>query len=319
MANDTILKKLMGVHPSIEMVVRRIYRSSIFKDILVSKAKRKKQQIIESADFKKILEYLELSGIKKGDIVIVHSAYGALKRTGLTPVEIVDGLGSLVGTEGTLAMPVIRKYPESPKEEKALTTSVENILFTYDVQESKVWTGIIPKTLMLKKGACTSRFPLNTLTAIGADAKEMMANNLEGELPTPNGINSAWKFCADRNAWVISIGTDLTHSLTMIHTAEDIKKFDWPIKEWYRKKKFRIIDKDFTCEKIVLERHPRWGMLHFGERKLSRDLISKGIMKTGVVDGVLIEILRSKELIDFLNGKNYNGYPYFWVNKYLKR
>lgn len=313
-----MIKKLMGINPNFEMIVRRFYRSPLFNKLLKSKLKRKKSQAVPPADFKKILEYLELTGIKKGDIVIVHSAYGALKGTGLSTVQIVDELISLVGSEGTVAMPVIRKYPESPDEKDALTQPVENILFKYDVRNSKVWTGIIPITLMKRDGAVTSRLPLNTLCAIGKEAEIMMRNNLEGDNLTPNGITSPWKYCTDRNAWVISLGTDLTHSLTMIHTAEDVMGQNWYVKNWYREKKFRIKDGDFECNKIILERHPKWGMLHFGERKLCRDLLNSKIMKSKEVEGILVESLRSKDLFDFLNAKNKYGYPYFWVKKYLK-
>lgn len=312
MANIGKIQKIMALSPSVEMMVRRIYRNSFFNKLL-SKPKRKKTVNSTSISFDKITEYLKQIGVKEGDIVIIHSAYSPLKPTKLSPAEIVDKLLQLVGQTGTLAMPVIRKYPESPSEEEALTANVSNILFTYDVANSKVWTGIIPKTLMKKEGAVTSRFPLNTMTALGPHAKAMMQDNLKGDLPTPNGINSSWKYCTDQNAWVISIGTDLTHSLTMIHTAEDVLKKDWPVKNWYREKTFKIIDGVFSCEKTVLERHPRWGMLHFGERTLAKDLEAIKVMKSEQVEGVLIESLRSKDLFEFLNSKNKNGYPYFWV------
>ena len=317
MANTGKLKKIMGATPHAEMLIRRLYRNSLINQILYRKVKKKKTITPLKFDFSDVLNHLKSIGVKEGDLLIVHSAYRPLKGSGLSPEGIVDQLLSYVGSTGTLAMPVIRKYPESPQESEALTADISNITFLYDVHHSKVWTGIIPKTLMQKEGAVTSRFPLNTLTALGPLAKEMMENNLKGNLPTPNGINSSWNYCTNQNAWVVSIGTDLTHSLTMIHTAEDVKKYNWPIKNWYREKKFRIVDGDFECEKVVLERHPRWGMLHFGERKLCNDLINDGIMKSTSVNGVLIESLRSKNLFDYLNSRNEKGYPYFWVNKYL--
>lgn len=315
MANISTINKIMAFTPHAEMIVRRIYRNKYLNGLLRTKKKAKTKVRLKEIDFSKVMDYLHSLGINDGDIVIIHSAFRPLKGAGLSPIQIVDQLIHLVGKEGTLAMPVIRKYPESPPESEALTAEVSNIEFTYNVKESKVWTGIIPKTFMNKKHTSTSRFPLNTLTALGPLAEKMMANNLEGDLPTPNGVNSSWKFCTDHNAWIISIGTDLTHSLTMIHTAEDVKKEKWPVKGWYRKKKFKIIDGDFETEKIVLERHPKWGMLHFGERKLSDDLLKRGVMKSTQIEGVLIESMRSKPLFDFLNSKNDKGYPYFWLGK----
>lgn len=318
MANDSVLKKIMGFHPAFEMIVRRIYRSQFLGKFINKKQKQKLNTTPLNISFDKIVEYLRKLGISKGDILIVHSAYGSLKGSRLSPNEIIDKLIAIVGEDGTLAMPVIRKFSESPDEKEALTASIEEIIFTYDVQNTPIWTGVLPKTLMNRDGAVTSRFPLNTLTAMGKHAEIMMQNNLDGELPAPNGINYPWKYCTDHDAWVVSLGTDLTHSLTMIHTAEDVKKENWPIKGWYRKKRFKIQDGDFYCEKTILERHPKWGMLHFGERKLSSDLIKSGVLKSNVIDGVLIESLKSKDLFNFLNSRNSNGYPYFWVKKYLK-
>ena len=166
--------------------------------------------------------------------------------------------------------------------------------------------------------AVISRFPLNTLVAIGPLAKPMMENNLIEGLPTACGINSAWKFCLDNNAYIIGLGIDLTGCLTMIHSAEDILDNKWPIKNWYRKRIFKIIDKEFETIKIVRERHPKWGTLHWAGRTLCKDLIKNNILQTQNIDGITIEVLKSKDLIDFLNSKNSKGYPYFFVKKHLQ-
>jgi aminoglycoside 3-N-acetyltransferase len=308
----------MGLSPHIEMLIRRLYRSPFIFKLLSRNKKPKASQNYSDVDFEKVIQYLKKIGIKKGDILIVHSAFRPLKGAHLSPKDIVNKLIDLVGNTGTLVMPVIRKYSESPSEKEALTASIDHINFTYDVKNSKVWTGIIAKTLMGFENAVTSRFPINTITAIGKHSLEMTKNNLDGDLPAANDENSPWYYCTLNNAWVISLGTDLAHSLTMIHTAEDVNRKKWPIKNWYREKKFTIIDGDFKTEKVVLERKPNWGMLHFGERTLSKDLIRANIMDSKIIEGVLIESLKSAELFSFLNSKNTNGYPYFWVSKYLE-
>ncbi|MGZ5280375.1 MAG: AAC(3) family N-acetyltransferase, partial [Pseudobdellovibrionaceae bacterium] len=160
--------------------------------------------------------------------------------------------------------------------------------------------------------------PLNSMAAIGKEAAQMMQKNLDGKLEAPNGPSSSWMYCANRNAWVVALGTDLTHSLTMIHTAEDGEAHQWPVQNWYRTKKFKIVDGDFVTDKVVLERHPKWGMLHYGERKLCQDLIDHRVMSSSKVNGVVIEVLKAQNLIQFLNQRNQKGYPYFWVGPYLK-
>lgn len=319
MTNVGIIQSAMGYSPHIEMIVRRIYRNKIINNYLSRKKLRTNQIPEHSFDFNEIISYLRSIGVKQGDILIVHSAYKPLKATGLNPNNIIDALLELIGQNGTLVMPVIRQYKELQADERAINEDISNKIIDYDVNKTVVWTGIISKSLMEKPGAVTSRFPLNTICAFGPDAVKMIQNELKDDLPAPNGINSAWKYCADKNAWVISLGTDLTHSLTMIHTAEDVQKESWPVRDWYRKVTFRIIDRDFQIIKTVLERHPKWGMLHFAERKLSNDLIESKIMFSETIHGVLIEGLKSQQLIDFLNNKNKYGYPYFWLRKSLKK
>ena len=96
----------------------------------------------------------------------------------------------------------------------------------------------------------------------------------------------------------------------MIHVAEDVNS-RWPVKDWYRKKNFIINDGVNKIEKTFLERHPKWGTLHFAERTLCKDLASSNLLKTVVVDGILLEAVKAQDLIVFLNRKNNNGYPYF--------
>jgi aminoglycoside 3-N-acetyltransferase len=319
MANKSILEKIMGFSSDFEMIVRRIYRSKVTYFFLKSHGKRKNIISDNPFNFDEIIDTLKKLGVKSGDILIVHSAYKPLKASGLTPDEIIDALLNLVGKNGTLVMPVIRKYAYNDTEQMNFSSNLNDFVFEYDVNTTKVWTGIIPIRMMLRKEAVTSRFPLNTITAIGPDAESMIAKELVENFSSPNGSNSAWKYCMDKNAWVVSLGTDLTHSLTMIHTVEDDNKETWPVKDWYRKVTFKITDYDFEQIITVSERHPKWGMFHFGERRLCRDLLKDNIMTSIEVNSIIVEAIRSKSLFEYLSNRNIGGYPYFWLGKNLKK
>ena len=318
MANSGIFQKTLGFFPDLEMIVRRVYRFGIFQRVVHLNKFRKNPLPDIEFDFNEVIECLKQLGVGKGDILIVHSAYKSLKPCGLSPEDIINSLLSLVGDEGTLVMPVIRQYSYNESNDANLATDLSEHVFEYDVKNSKVWTGIIPNLFMQRSNAVVSRFPLNTLAAIGSEAENMMQKELEGELQPPNGLNSPWKYCMDKNAWVVSLGTDLTHSLTMIHTAEDTIKEAWPVRDWYRPMTFKITDGDVQIVKTVLERHPKWGMFHFGERKLCHDLLKSSVMSSSIVKGVLIETVKSQSLMNFLAAKNQRGYPYFWLRNSQK-
>jgi aminoglycoside 3-N-acetyltransferase len=317
MANKGIKNRIMGLSPYVELCVRYIYWKNIgfFSGVVKNKKKRKVEEYL---DFSKILTYLKSTGISSGDLLLVHSAYGELKRTQKKPVEIIQELKALVGENGTLTMPAIRKYEGEPDITSYVDADITDKVFTYDVHKSTVQTGALPATMVNMEEAVVSRFPLNTLVAIGPLAKPMMKDNLEGDFPTACGINSAWKFCLDNNAYIIGLGTDLTGCLTMIHVAEDVLDDKWPVKNWYRKRVFKIIDGGFETTKIIKERQPKWGTLHWAGRTLCKDLTNKKILHTQNVDGILVEVIKAKELIDFLNSKNSKGYPYFFVKKHLQ-
>lgn len=315
MANDSLTKKLLAISPKIEVLVRRTYWKNIklFSSILQKFVQPKKdvKASLAGIDFKKIIGQLSDWGVNKGDLVVVHSAYRALKGTGMSPNQILDELIRLIGPTGTLAMPAMPIFRNAPNRENYLTEELSKIVFSYDRQKSRTKTGVLPSTLNKYPGAVRSLHPINTMVAYGRLANEIMRDNLKDEFSLPCGKDSSWYKCTLNNAWVVGLGTDLTHSLTMIHVAEDVLDEKWPVKNWYRKKKFRIIDDKQSFEITLRERHPKWGTLCFAERTLCEDLIKKGIMRTAQIDGVILEIMRAKDLFAFLMSKNCNGYPYF--------
>lgn len=310
MANTGLKNKILALSPFIEIIVRNIYwrHKSIF-----SRLNSKRLNSSKLNSFEKIIFQLHQFGLQKGDILMVHSSYEQLENTGKSPKNIIDDLINLIGDEGTLVMNSSRIYPEEKIKQDYINAEYHNEIVTYDVYKSKVWTGVLPFFMLRDKRSRISKFPINPVVAIGKHAAKMIEKNISEEYDYPCGINSSWKFCVDNNALIIGLGVDLTHNLTIMHVAEDIMGDNWPIKNWYRNRKFRIIDSKTNFDKIinVKERNPKWGALHFAERTFCKDLLNEGILKTVTIDGVIVEAIRANELICFLNSKNKAGYPYF--------
>ncbi len=308
MANTGIKNKILSLSPYLELFIRKIYWNN---RVFISKLNNSKPILNQLTDFDKIKMQLQSFGVKKEDILVFHGSYEALENTGNSPKKIIDELLDLVGDKGTLVMNSSRIFPEEKLQENYLTANYSNQIVNYNVQKSRVWTGVLPFFMLKHKEAKISRFPINPIVAIGYHAGKMIENNTIGNLNSSCGFNSSWKYCADNNAIIVGVGTDLTHSLTIMHVAEETMGSKWPVQDWYRERQFRIIDKDFDEIIKVNERKPKWGTLHFAERTLCKDLINSGILKTITIDGVLVEVINSNELITFLNSKNKNGYPYF--------
>lgn len=313
-AKDSITNRILGLSPYIEIATRYLYRHS---NILISSRKKvgrktRKKQSYTLTPFKRILDWVKAQGVRNGDLLILVSGMDGLKPAEITPKQVIGELKNIIGLQGTLAMPTIPFYKEKAKGKELLSQDVSNMVFEYNVKKTLAWTGKIPNVFLRYPGTIRSRHPLNTMAANGPLASEMMKNNLLGDRPLPCGENSSWKYCADRNAKILCLGTDLTHSLTMIHVAEDVNPDKWPIKNWHRDRKFRLVEGNDISEIVVRERHPKWAM-NFAERTLCKDLENSGILLRDLVGDVKVEIIKdSKRLLNYLNNRNGSGYPYYF-------
>ncbi|SDU99322.1 AAC(3) family N-acetyltransferase [Pseudomonas mucidolens] len=318
MANTGLVKKIFALSPHIEMLGRRVYWRNVQR--LAGKVKKsaKKKRPTETEqtkpfDYLALDRYLKDCGARAGSLMVVHSAFAPFKGRVSGPDEMVEFLLGVVGASGTLAMPAMPMFSNSRSVEEYLSTKPDDKVYVYNVQKSRIKTGVLPGALHKRAGSVRSRHPINTMVASGKLAEVLMDGNLTGNSPLACGVNSSWSRCVEHDALIVGLGTDLTHSLTMIHVAEDVKDAEWPVSDWYVEKHFLIKDGDFEESRVLRERAPRWGALHFGERTLCKDLLAAGLLKTAVIDGVVVEVLSAKALIAFLDARNHSGYPYFWV------
>jgi len=317
----SVIARILEVSPYAEVVARRIYWSSPWLIDLASKAGVTTPRTSGAATqrtWDKIEDFLRRHGACAGSLIVVHSSASALKPTGYAPPQIIDRLLDMVGPSGTLAMPAFPKYEGEPQGIERVRADVSELELVYDVQKSVPWTGVLPLRLMRHPGAIRSRHPLNTMVAVGPLARQMMENNMMGERPLPCGAQSSWKFCADHNAIIVALGVDMAHSITMIHVAEDSYEREWPIKDWYRDRKFQIVDQGAISKVVVRERHPRWAA-HYAERTLSRDLKRCGLMASACIDGIPVEVIATDGLLRFLAQRRAKAYPYFMISSRMKK
>ena len=321
MGLKSIYHKFVLLSPQIEVAIRCFYWNNVktlkkFRDFSSDSARVDQ---VKHVDFDKIIDYLRSNGVKKDDIMVVHSSFNALKGAKLSAEEIIDKLYGLVDEGGSLAMPAIRSFEEELNYgdyiENYMNDVAQNFTTVYNVYQSPVTAGLLPFTLMRYDDAEISCFPLNPLTAIGAHAKSMMEHNIDGNLPTAHGPNSAWAYCAEHNAWNIGIGVDIKNYLTIFHVSQEVP--EWPIKDWYFEREFIIKKGKREVPLRIRERRHCWTK-YMAEANFYNDLIRAGILKIAVVDGVLVCMCRSKSLFEFIKEQNNPSYPYFVPQKYRK-
>lgn len=315
MGLSSIYNKLALTSPYVEVMLRSLYWRNIkFLGRYNPHKVAKEEPSDKLVDFANVIDWLKSQGVGEGSLLVVHSSYSALESTGLTATQIIEELLALVGKEGTLAMPAIRRYKEEPHGEDLLNTDTSALICTYDVKKSKIQSGVLPFMLLRKKDSVVSHHPFNPLVAIGPLAKPMMDHNLDGDAPSPHGPNSCWKFCYDHDAFVIGLGVDLDHYNTISHINEEaFGNWKWKDEDWYNKRKFVVIDEEGGKRDVEVKvRKPEWGMLRFAELNANRDRNNSGIIKRTIIDGEIIVCLeKAKEYVDYLQENNKKGKYYY--------
>ena len=325
MGLGSIYRKVALSSPRAEVFLRKTYWTMmpLFHKFAVSEGGSnnpiQEAKVENSADFSKVISYLRKVGVKKGDIVIVHSSFDSLRSTGLDAEGVINALLELIGEEGTLAMPAIRHFPEEGEGMEYLKKYIKDEVpdeVVYDLYRTPISSGLLPFTLSRYDDAVISEFPLNPLVAVGAYAEEMMKGNIDGVLPSAHGSMSAWKYCADHNAWNIGIGVSEKDYLTIFHVGQE--QPEWPYKEdaWYLERNFSIKNGRNKTPLRIRERRHRWTMF-FPEMNFYNDLKENSILSQSIVDGIEVLAVRSSELFDFI-AKQPDGYPYLIPRKYHK-
>lgn len=265
--------------------------------------------------FDTIIDKIKACGIKKGDFLIVHSSMDGLAKTDASPEMFIDALLEIVGDEGTLVFPA---FPMEKKMKRAKCENSDDEILIYDPKKTPSWTGLMPNIFCRYPSVIRSEFPNNSLAAKGKHAKDMMKDNLLGDLP--HGKNSAWAYCVKHNAKILFLGLPSFHSNTVTHVAEDLMDASWPIKDWYEKKKYIVITSKGEQEIIIRERKQFWAQ-YIAEHYLSHLLKANALLvETNVEDVCLGFIENSNKLTEFLIHRAESGkISYIIPRKYWKQ
>lgn len=244
------------------------------------KHKNAKKQVIPG-QWEKFKQCIEgPCGISKGDYILIHSSMQGMKTLGVHPKDIIDYFVTLVGRDGTVVFPT---YPDLKKMEE------EEQAYIYDPQTTLPWTGALPRAFVNYPNAVRSRFPHNTLCAVGKEAEAMMSQDLSHG-PYSQGKGSSWDYGIHHGMKILYIGVPAPTSCTIVHYAEDFLADDWPVKGWYEEHRYWIQDGDTKIPFTTKERRRKWFDYYsmFWSGKLLRE---KGYLKEYDADGVYIGVM----------------------------
>lgn len=304
------LDTLFARHGWTEVLVRRVmYRFPALRGRAKQTAKKSSDSAIVPGLADKVCGYILSLGIRHGDILLVHSSMSSLKKTGMDPKQIIDFLLSLVGPEGTLALPA---FPAQDRMERT------DGAYDYDPKASVSWTGVIPSLFCAYDGAIHSELPTNPLVAKGAHAEDMMRDNLMAL--SPNGEHSSMAYCMHHRAKVLFLGVPSHNTNTMMHVCEEIMGEDWPVTHWYEAERYRIHLDTGVIEKTVMVRRLFWVRYIMGHHT-SYKLVRQGLLVETDIDGVLVGFMPdAKATTDYFIQEAQRGrINYMPPRKYRKR
>jgi len=237
---------------------------------------RKRAKVHVSQD--EIVAGLRKLGLKKSDIVGVHSSLSSFGYVEGGADTVIDALLDVVGEEGSIVMPTHSANllaVERTPEEIAMGVAWLYQILPYDPKETPATTGIIPETFRKRKGVVRGSHPSHSLAAIGPKANELV----EG-----------WHKALELNGYVLLIGVGLK-VCTAMHLAE--KRVQFP----------QHILKKITPPKEFIEKYPEdkweWDVGPYPDfAKMEEPCLKHGIMKTVKVGEATLKLLRIGELVN---------------------
>jgi len=278
----------------------------------------------QQATLGELRDVLDRLGVRPGALAMVHTSVRGASlvddkaggRNLISPAGVAAGLLSLlldlVGDTGTLVMPTHPAYQDGRRHLSGGEES--DSLVRYDPLKTPCHVGLTNELFRRLPGAQRSMHPLQSVSARGPQASELLQNNLNDSRPLPHGVDSAYYRICQKRGLVVSIGVPLLEYFTLIHTAEDVRDSEWPIRDFFRERRFRVRSGPDEAEWVVRERRPLFAR-SYCEGQLHRDFLREGILHEGKAGSLRVDFARANEVFEYLMWRNKgNTYPYFLAN-----
>ncbi|OGV39616.1 MAG: hypothetical protein A2020_02820 [Lentisphaerae bacterium GWF2_45_14] len=205
-----------------------------------------------------ISKWIRKLGLKKGDIVLLHSSIHAVGPVDGGADTVVDAFLDVIGAEGTLVVPTFGKL------------------------------GIITEIISSRKGAVKSCHPLASVAAIGRKAKKICAAHWEAA--TGHGEDTPYVRIAEMGGYICLLGVDQDRNTTL-HSIEELLRLPYL-------KKSREITFDTPDGQNIKKSWDFFPGPHRDFIGLDKILRESGKMKTASIGNAVIRLIKSKDMIE---------------------
>ena len=215
---------------------------------------------------------LECMGIKKGDILLLHSALTSIGKIDGGAETVIDAFLQVIGEEGTLVMSTLTGW-FSP----------------FDAQSSPSQVGYLSECFRQKKGVLRSLHPVHSVAAYGKYAEYITKDH--DKCPTGCGQGTPYLKIAELNGKVMLLGVDMDRNTTM-HSMEEaidaryLLTLDIPAPTY--------ID-DYKNKKFTLKKFPPG---HRDFLSMTPFLRKADLMIEGKIGNALVKVIELKPMLE---------------------
>lgn len=218
-----------------------------------------------SVEFSDIVEALCAVGVKRGDIVNVHSrlfTIGLLRHAASpaeTPQIYLRALREVLGDDGTIVVPTY-------------TTSFGRLGKPFVYEQSPSEMGLFSEHVRTSPGAVRTLHPVQSLAALGAQARVLTADHPRWNV----GYDTIWQRMLERGGQVVVVGIPFRQCLSFVHQVESLACVPYLYHKLLSGEVYaggRRIDDEF----LIAVRYLRRGIAYDLE-KLERDLRQRGLV-----------------------------------------
>ncbi|OGV46665.1 MAG: hypothetical protein A2017_13735 [Lentisphaerae bacterium GWF2_44_16] len=207
-----------------------------------------------------IKKILKKSGLKKGDIVLLHSSYAAIGKVDGGGDSVIDAFLETLGKDGTLAVPVFGSL------------------------------GILTELVSKRPGAIKSVHPKAGVAAIGKDAEKICAKHWEADIA--HAENTPYTRIADMGGYICLMGVDQDRNTTL-HTVEELLRL--PYLEESSVAAFETPEGKTVSKSWKFFPGP-----HRDFVQLDGILRESGKMKTFMIGNAVTRLIKGREMIDIM-------------------
>jgi len=217
-------------------------------------------------EYSAIDEILDLGGVDRSGILIVHSGFAKLSRAGWRAEETCAAFLKAM-PHGTVIMPTMTWRTVTPENP------------TFDVRRTPSHTGVLTEVFRTKYATKRSLHPTHSVAACGALAELLLSYHHCGTTPCP--ASSPYGLLRDYPASILLLEVGL-ESCTAFHHAEEVVAVDHYVRPASEAEAYDLIDCEGKVHTVWTRRHLR---LDRDFPKFEPHLAAWGALVSGVVAG----------------------------------